>query len=204
MSEASNKNGIVMDQEKEESDKFEKHFFDQSINKKFIEERKIFLWGPVTDESAQSVVRKLLYLEMQDPDKEINLYINSPGGVITSGMAVFDAMQMIKPKVATVCMGLAASMGAILLLAGEKGMRSAWKHSRILIHQPLISGQIIAPAIDIKIQAEEISKTRKELNRIISERTGQSLEKIEQDTDRDFYMTSQEALEYGLIDNILE
>ncbi len=182
----------------------EKGGFEQIIHKKFLEERKIFLWGPVNDESSQSVVKKLLYLEMLDEQKDITLYINSPGGVITSGMAVFDVMQMIKPKVSTVCMGLAASMGAILLLAGEKGMRYAWKHSRILIHQPLISGQIIAPAIDIKIQAEEISKTRRELNRIIAERTGQTLEKIQQDTDRDYYMTSEEALTYGLIDKVIE
>lgn len=187
----------------DKKNKMENMFWDQSVHKKFLEERKIFLWGTVNDETCQQVVKQMLYFEMEDSEKDITLYINSPGGVITSGMAVFDIMQMVKPKVATVCMGLAASMGAILLLAGEKGQRSAWRHSRILIHQPLISGQIIAPAIDIKIQAEEISKTRKELNKIISERTGQPLERIEKDTDRDFYMTAQEALDYGLIDEVI-
>jgi ATP-dependent Clp protease protease subunit len=189
--------------DEEEPVKMPEMMFDQSINKKFLDERKIFLWGTVNDKTSQDLVKKLLYLEMLDPDKEITLYINSPGGIITSGMAIFDAMHFIKPQVATICVGLAASMGAILLLAGAKGKRSAWKHSRILIHQPLISGQIVAPAIDIKIQAEEINKTRKELNRIISEKTGQSIEKIENDTDRDYYMNSEEAKAYGLIDQVI-
>lgn len=189
--------------EEKDPEKLSDFFHDQSLHKRFLEERKIFLWGGINDKTCQDIVKKLLYLEMIGSKKDITLYINSPGGIITSGMAVFDAMQMIKPRIATVCMGLAASMGAILLLAGEKGMRSAWKHSRILIHQPLIAGQIVAPAIDIKIQAEEINKTRKELNRIIAKRTGQTMEKIEEDTDRDYYLTAVEAKEYGLIDNVI-
>lgn len=187
-----------------QGDNWKDVFLDQTINRSFLENRKIFMWGAVDEELSQDVVKKLLYLEMEDPDKEIEFYINSPGGIITSGMAIFDAMQKIKPEVSTICMGLAASMGAILLLAGVPGKRYAWHHSRILIHQPLISGQIIAPAIDIKIQAEQISKTREELNRIISERTGQPLEKVVKDTDRDFYMTAEEAVQYGLVDKVLQ
>ncbi len=173
------------------------------IEKKFIEKRQIYLWGPVDDDSAQYVVERLLYLDAIDPGKDITLLINSPGGIITSGMAIFDTMQMISSNVSTVCMGLAASMGALLLVAGTKGKRCAWPHSKIMIHQPLISGQIVAPAIDLKIHAQEIRKTRDELNRIIAERTGKTIEQVEKDTDRDYYMNSREALEYGIIDKII-
>ncbi|GIX41077.1 MAG: ATP-dependent Clp protease proteolytic subunit [Leptospiraceae bacterium] len=174
------------------------------IEKNFIKKRQVFLWGPVDDRSAQYVVERLLYLDTIEPGKDITLFINSPGGVITSGMCIFDTMQMIKSDVATVCMGLAASMGALLLCGGAKGKRYAWKHSKIMIHQPLISGQIVAPAIDLKIHAQEIKKTRDELNRIIAERTGRTIEQVEKDTDRDYYMNAKEALEYGIIDNIME
>ncbi len=148
-------------------------------------------------------MERLLYLDAIDPGKDITLLINSPGGIITSGMAIFDTMQMISSNVSTVCMGLAASMGALLLVAGTKGKRCAWPHSKIMIHQPLISGQIVAPAIDLKIHAQEIRKTRDELNRIIAERTGKTIEQVEKDTDRDYYMNSREALEYGIIDKII-
>ncbi len=174
----------------------------QKIERRLLEERKIYLWGAVDDYSARYVVERLLYLDAEDSKKEITLYINSPGGVITSGIAVYDTMQLISANVSTVCMGLAASMGALLLCGGKKGRRMAWPHSRIMIHQPLISGQIIAPAVDIKIQAEEIRKIREELNQIISKATGRSIAQIEIDTDRDFYLNSREAIEYGIIDKI--
>lgn len=174
------------------------------IEKTFIKKRHIFLWGPVDDRSAQYIVDRLLYLDTIDPGKDIYLFINSPGGIITSGMCIYDTMQMIQSDVSTVCMGLAASMGALLLCGGTKGKRYAWKHSKIMIHQPLISGQIVAPAIDLKIHAQEIKKTREELNRIISEKTGKSLEQVEKDTDRDYYMNAEEALDYGIIDKIME
>lgn len=169
-----------------------------------LEKRQIHLWGPVDDDSSRHVVERLLYLEAQDPGKDITLFINSPGGIITSGMAVYDTMQMISSDVSTVCMGLAASMGAMLLIAGKKGKRFAWPHARIMIHQPLISGQIIAPAVDLKIQADEIRKIREELNRIIAAASGRSLEQVEMDTDRDYNMTAKDALEYGIIDGIID
>lgn len=172
------------------------------IEEKLLEQRKIYLWGAVEDKSARYIVERMLYLEAEDPGKDITLYINSPGGVITSGMAIYDTMQMISSDVSTVCMGLAASMGALLLCGGAKGKRFAWPHARIMIHQPLISGQIVAPAIDIKIQAEEIRKIRDELNRIISEATGKTLEQIEHDTDRDYYLNADEGVEYGIIDGV--
>lgn len=174
------------------------------IGHRLLTERKIYLWGPVEDRSARYIVERLLYLEAEDPGKDITFFINSPGGVITSGMAIYDTMQMISSDVSTVCMGLAASMGALLLCGGAKGKRKAWPHSRIMIHQPLISGQIIAPAVDIKIQAEEIRKIRDELNRIIAEASGKSLEQVEMDTDRDYYMNAQEAVAYGIVDALAD
>lgn len=171
-----------------------------AIEKNFLEKRHVYLWGAVEDSSARYIVERLLYLESVDPGKDITLFINSPGGVITSGMCIYDTMHMISSDVSTVCMGLAASMGALLLCGGTKGKRYAWPHSRIMIHQPLISGQIVAPAVDIKIHAQEIKKTRDELNRIIAEASGRSIEQVERDTDRDNYMNTKEAIEYGLID----
>ncbi|MBW7856753.1 MAG: ATP-dependent Clp protease proteolytic subunit [Leptonema sp. (in: Bacteria)] len=171
-----------------------------AIEKNFIEKRYIYLWGAVEDSSARYIVERLLYLESISPKTDITLFINSPGGVITSGMCIYDTMQMISSDVSTVCMGMAASMGALLLCGGQKGKRYAWPHSRIMIHQPLISGQIVAPAVDIKIHAQEIKKTRDELNRIIAEASGRTIEQVEKDTDRDNYMNTQEAIEYGLID----
>jgi ATP-dependent Clp protease, protease subunit len=173
------------------------------ISKKFLEQRKIFLWGPVMDDSAKEIVSKLMYLEMIDPGKEITFYINSPGGVITSGMTIYDTMKMISSPVATVCMGMAASMGSLLLCAGQKGRRFVWPSGKVMIHQPSIGGQIVATATDIKIHAEEIRKTKDKLNRILADECSQPLEKIVQDTDRDYYMTAEEAVKYGIVDSIV-
>ena len=177
---------------------------DQLIQKEFLDNRKIFLWGGVSDASAKDLINKMLWLTQKDSKKDITLYINSPGGVISSGMAIVDCMNMIQPDVSTVVMGMAASMGAVLLACGTKGKRYVWPHSRVMIHQPLISGQIIAPAADIKIHADEIKKTRAELNRILAERCGKELSQIEQDTDRDYYLNAGEAVEYGIADGIIE
>jgi|JI10StandDraft_1071094.scaffolds.fasta_scaffold175084_1 ATP-dependent Clp protease protease subunit len=169
----------------------------------FLEKRQIFLWGAVTDKTAEMLVERMMFLESTDPGKPIYFFINSPGGVISSGMAIYDVMNMISSPVYTITMGMAASMGAILLTAGEKGHRYAFEHAKVMIHQPLISGQIIAPAIDIKIHAEEIKKTRAELNRILAETTGQPIARIEKDTDRDYYLDGKGAVEYGLADKVL-
>ncbi|MCB1158542.1 MAG: ATP-dependent Clp protease proteolytic subunit [Leptospiraceae bacterium] len=172
------------------------------IQRKFLEERKVFLWGPVMDESAKEIVNKLMYLEMMDPGKKITFYINSPGGSVTAGMAIYDTMKMISSPVATVCMGLAASMGSLLLCAGEKGERYIWPSGRVMIHQPSIGGQIVAPATDIKIHADEIKKTKAMLNEILAEACNQPLERIEKDTDRDHYMSANESIEYGIVDKL--
>lgn len=174
------------------------------VQKKFLEQRKVFLWGEVNSESAQELVEKFLYLESKDPGKPITFYINTPGGSITDGMAVYDTIKMITSPVTAVVTGMAASMGSILLCAAPKGNRHVFPHSRVLIHQPLISGRMIAPAVDINIQALEMERLRDELNRILSESSGQPLEKIVQDTDRDFYLTAQEAIDYGLADKIVD
>jgi len=171
------------------------------IYSRLLKERIIFLGTPIDDNIASLVVAQLLFLEAEDPEKDIHLYINSPGGVVTSGLAIYDTMQYIKPDVVTYCIGQAASMGAILLAGGAKGKRFALPNSRIMIHQPV--GGVEGQAIDIDIHAKEILKIRRRLNEILSERTGQPIEKIEKDTDRNFFMTAQEAVEYGLIDKIL-
>ena len=171
------------------------------IYSRLLIDRIVFLNGQVTDESASVIIAQLLFLESQDPDKEINFYINSPGGSVTAGLAIFDTMNYIKCPVSTICVGLAASMGSFLLAAGEKGRRLSLPNSEILIHQPL--GGTQGQASDIKIYTDFILKTRKKLNTILAERTGQPLDVIEKDTDRDNYMTAQEALEYGLIDKII-
>ncbi|MBZ9636707.1 ATP-dependent Clp endopeptidase proteolytic subunit ClpP [Clostridium sp. FP1] len=171
------------------------------IYSRLLKERIIFLGEEVNDVTASLIVAQLLYLESEDPDKDIYLYINSPGGSITSGMAIFDTMQLIKPQVSTICTGMAASMGAFLLAAGEKGKRFALPNSEILIHQPL--GGFQGQATDIDIHAKRIMRTKDTLNKILSERTGQSLEKIQHDVERDYFMSSQEAMEYGLIDEVI-
>jgi len=174
------------------------------IQKKFLEQRKIFLWGAVTDETAKDITEKLLYLEATDPGKEIAFYINTPGGSITAGMAVYDTMQLITSPITVIVTGMAASMGSILLSGAKKGRRLLYPHSRVLIHQPLISGRFIGPATDINIQAQEMEKLRHELNQILANASGQPLERITRDTDRDFYLNAKEAIEYGLADKIVD
>ncbi|MBV8502398.1 MAG: ATP-dependent Clp endopeptidase proteolytic subunit ClpP [Paucibacter sp.] len=171
------------------------------IYSRLLRERIVFLVGPVNDAVANLVVAQLLFLESENPDKEISLYINSPGGSVSAGMSIYDTMQFIKPEVSTLCMGMAASMGAFLLTAGAKGKRFALPNSKIMIHQPLGGAQ--GQATDIEIHAREILKTREQLNRIMAERTGQSLEKIQSDTERDYFMSADEAQGYGLIDQVL-
>ncbi|MGF1449822.1 MAG: ClpP family protease [Opitutales bacterium] len=188
--------------EKEKSE--ESRGVSSMMQKRFLQERKIFMWGEVNDESASDITEKLLYLEMEGPGKEILFYLNTPGGSITAGMAVYDTMKLITSPVTVVVTGLAASMGSILLSAPEKGRRLIYPHARVLIHQPLIMGRIVAPAVDINIQAQEMEKTREELNKILADASGQPLEKIEKDTDRDFYMNAEESIEYGLADRIVD
>jgi ATP-dependent Clp protease protease subunit len=171
------------------------------IYSRLLKERIIFLGTPIDDYIASLVIAQLLFLEADDPDKDIYLYLNSPGGVVTSGMAIFDTMQYIKPDVVTTCIGQAASMGAVLLAAGTKGKRFALPNARIMIHQPM--GGVQGQATDIDIHAKEILKVRERLNEILAEKTGQSLEKIAKDTDRNFFMESKEAKDYGIIDEIL-
>lgn len=171
------------------------------IYSRLLKERVIFLVGPVNDQAANLIVAQLLFLESENPDKDISLYINSPGGSVSAGMAIFDTMQFIKPDVSTLCTGLAASMGAFLLAAGAKGKRFSLPNSRIMIHQPLGGAQ--GQASDIEIQAREILYLRERLNGILADKTGQSVEQIAKDTDRDNFMSADAAAEYGLIDKVL-
>jgi ATP-dependent Clp protease protease subunit len=174
------------------------------IQKRFLNQRKLFLWGPVTDESAKDLCEKLLYLESTAPGKDITFYMNTPGGSITAGMAVFDTMKLISSPITIVVTGMAASMGSILLCAAKKGHRLIYPHGRVLIHQPLISGRFIGPATDINIQAQEMEKLRSELNQILADASGQPIDKISKDSDRDFYLNAREAVAYGLADRIVE
>ncbi len=183
----------------EESGRGERAF---DIYSRLLRERIVFLGEPVTAESANRIVAQLLFLEAEDPEKDIYLYINSPGGSVYDGLGIFDTMQHIKPDVHTVCVGLAASMGAFLLCAGTRGKRSSLTHSRIMIHQPL--GGARGQASDIRIQADEILYLKKKLNQELAERTGQPMERVVEDTDRDFFMSPAEAVEYGLIDKVIE
>ena len=170
------------------------------IYSRLLKDRIIFIGGPIDDEIANSVVAQLLFLEGDDPDKDINLYINSPGGSVSAGLAIYDTMQYIKCEVSTICIGLAASMGAFLLAAGAKGKRKALPNAEIMIHQ--VSGGAHGQATDINIQAEQILKTKKRLNEILAARTGQSVERVTRDTERDNYMSAEEARAYGLIDEV--
>lgn len=174
------------------------------IYSRLLKERIVFLVGPVTDESANLVVAQLLFLESENPDKDIFFYINSPGGSVTAGMSIYDTMNFIKPHVSTLCLGQAASMGAFLLSAGEKGKRFALPNSRIMIHQPLISGGLAGQASDIEIHAKELLKIKEKLNRLLAKHCDRDLADLERDTDRDNYMSADEAKEYGLIDQVLE
>ena len=174
------------------------------IYSRLLEDRIIFLADQVTDATASLVVEQLLYLEAKDPDKDIQLYIDSPGGSITAGMAIYDTMQYIKCDVSTICIGMAASMGAFLLAAGEKGKRFALPNSEVMIHQPLIAGGgLSGQTTDIKIYTDHLVNTKKKMNEILAERTGQTYEKLCEDTERDNFMTAQEAKEYGLIDEVI-
>lgn len=173
------------------------------IYSRLLKERIIFLIGPVNDQTANLVVAQLLFLESENPDKDIYFYINSPGGSVTAGMSIYDTMRFIKPDVQTLCLGQAASMGAFLLSAGTPGKRFALPNSRVMIHQPLISGGLGGQASDIEIHARELLKLKDKLNRLLAEHTGQPLEKIERDTDRDNYMSAAEAAQYGLIDKVI-
>ncbi len=172
------------------------------IYSRLLKERVVFLVGPVNDQSANLVVAQMLFLESENPDKDIHFYINSPGGSVSAGMSIFDTMNFIKPDVSTLCMGMAASMGAFLLAAGAKGKRFSLPNSRVMIHQPLGGAQ--GQATDIEIHAREILRLRADLNKILAERTGQPLDKIERDTERDYYMAAAEAAEYGLIDRVID
>ena len=174
------------------------------IFSRLLKDRIIFLSEDVNHVTASLVIAQMLFLESEDPDKEISFYINSPGGSITDGMAIVDTMNYIKCPVSTICIGLAASMGSVLLASGAKGKRYATPNSEILIHQPLISGGLSGQTTEIKIHADHMVKTREKLNKLLSEKTGQSLEQIEKDTERDHYMTAEEALKYGLIDEIID
>ncbi len=171
------------------------------IYSRLLKERIIFLGSPIDDDLANLVIAQMLFLEAEDPDKDITLYINSPGGMVTSGLAIYDTMQYIKSNIVTLCMGQASSMAALLLAAGTKGKRYALPHSRILIHQPLGGAQ--GQATDVDIQAREILRLREELNKLLSDHTGQSIERISKDTDRDFFMGGGQAMEYGLIDEVI-
>ncbi|MFH1580811.1 MAG: ATP-dependent Clp endopeptidase proteolytic subunit ClpP [Pseudomonadota bacterium] len=182
----------------EQSDRGERAY---DIYSRLLKDRIIFLGSPMTDEIANLLIAQLLFLESEDPDKDINFYINSPGGVVTSGLAVYDTLQYIKPDVATVCIGQAASMGALLLAAGAKGKRYSLPHSRILIHQPM--GGFQGQASDIAIQAKEILRMKETLNNILVLNTNKDLEQIRVDTDRDFFMSAEEAKEYGIIDHVI-
>ena len=182
----------------EQSNKGERSY---DIYSRLLKDRIVFLGGEVDDDSANLIVAQLLFLEADDPDKDISLYINSPGGSVTAGMAIYDTMQYIKCDVSTICIGMAASMGAFLLAAGAKGKRRALPNSEIMIHQPL--GGARGQATDVAIQAEQLVKIKKKLNGILSARTGQPIEKVQADTERDNYMTAQQAKDYGLIDAII-
>ena len=182
----------------EQSERGERSY---DIYSRLLKDRIIFLGGPIDDNVANAVIAQMLFLEAEDPDKDIHLYINSPGGVVTAGMAIYDTMQYIKPDVSTICIGMAASMGAFLLSGGEKGKRFALPNSEIMIHQP--SGGARGQATEIQIVAENILKTKKKLNEILAQNTGKPYEQIVRDTERDNYMSAQEALEYGLIDAVI-
>ena len=172
------------------------------IYSRLLKDRIIFLGDAIHDDMANTIIAQLLFLESEDPDKEVSVYINSPGGSVTAGLAIYDTMQYIKPDVATICMGQCASMGALLLAAGAKGKRYALPHSRVMIHQPM--GGVQGQATDIDIQAKEILKIKETVHQILVEHTGQSIKKIRQDTERDFFMSGEEAMKYGIVDRIIK
>ena len=199
------KNWRMDDEEEEEKEREDKRddliMLNKRLEKYFFERREVYLWGVVDDKSARETVSKFLLLDADKPGEEIKFYINSPGGSVTAGLAIYDTMQYVRPQISTVCVGQAASMGAVLLAAGAKGKRYALPHSRIMIHQPL--GGFQGQAADIDIQAREILRMREDLNNILMKHTGQSLKKIEKDTDRDLFMNGKQAKEYGLVDEVI-
>lgn len=174
------------------------------FDKQFLEQRKIFLWGVVDDDSAKDIVNRLMYLDTLDPGKEISFFINSPGGMVTSGMVIYDTMRMIKSPVSTICMGFAASMASILLSGGEKGRRFVFPSGEVLIHQPLLGGMYQGTSADLEIQAEQIKKTKDLGAKILADNCKQPLEKIMKDFDRDYWMDAKEAVEYGIVDKIID
>lgn len=195
------KNGHNMHHEEE---KEEKHSgVATKITEKFLTDRTIFLWEEVNDKTARAVVQQILYFDSLNKE-DITFYINSPGGSISAGLAIYDAMQLAQSEIHTVCMGQAASFGAVLLAAGAPGKREIWANARVMIHQPLIMGNFFAPASDIEIQAEEILRSRERLNQILADHTGNTVKKIEKDTDRDNYLSASEAVSYGLADNVVK
>lgn len=200
------KNNIRQEEEEEQKDpkNLENLFSARQFDKKFLEQRKVFLWGVVDDDSAKDIVNRLLYLDTIDPGKEISFYINSPGGMVTSGMVIYDAMQMIKSPVATICMGMAASMGSILLSGGEKGKRKIFPNGEVMIHQPSIGGMFRGVSADLEIQAEQIQKTKELGAKLLADNCGQKVEKVLKDFDRDYWMDAKGALEYGIVDEELK
>lgn len=194
-----------MDEEEEPKmpeNPMEKMLSGAQFDKKFIEQRKIFLWGPVDDRSAKDITSRLLYLEAIDPGKEITFYINSPGGVVTSGMVIYDTMQMISSPVSTVCMGMAASMGSILLSGGKKGRRFIFPHGEVMIHQPSGGGQ--GTSADLEIMAEQVRKVKDMGAKILADNCGQPFEKVMKDFDRDYWMDAEESVKYGIVDGVLD
>ena len=186
------------------SQDFIKNLDKLNFTKKFLEKRKIFFWGPVFDNSAEKIVNQLLFLEMEKPGEEITFYINSPGGSVTAGMVIYDTMQMISSPVATVCFGLAASMGSILLSGGEKGKRSMFPHGEVMIHQPSLGGYFQDQASNLEITAKQIKKTKLIGAKILANNCGHSVEKVLKDFDRDYWMDAKESIEYGIVDSIVE
>jgi len=198
------KDNTRLEEEPENPKELDKMFSSRQFDKKFLEQRKIFLWGAVDDDSAKDIVNRLLYLDALDPEKEITFNISSPGGMVTSGMVIYDTMQMISAPVSTVCMGMAASMGSILLSGGEKAKRKIYPHGEVMIHQPSIGGMYKGVSADLEIQAEQIQKTKELGAKILAENCGQTVEKIMKDFDRDYWMDAESAIEYGIVDEILE
>lgn len=196
------------DEEEDDNEKKSGNPFDAlpaaQLEKTFLDQRKVFLWGVVHDESAKHVVNRLLYLEAKEPGKDIQFYINSPGGMVTSGMVIYDAIKMISSPVSTICMGLAASMGSILLSAGTKGKRFIFPHAEVMIHQPSLGGYMRGVSTDLEIQAKQIRKTKEIGARILADNCGQSVEKVLKDFERDYWMDAQEALEYGIVDAVMD
>lgn len=198
--------GAVMEDEEpaKDANPLEGLFSSRQFDKKFLEQRKVFLWGVVDDDSAKDIVNRLLYLDAAEPGKEISFFINSPGGMVTSGMVIYDTMRMIKSPVSTICMGFAASMASILLSGGKKGRRFVFPSGEVLIHQPLLGGMYRGTSADLEIQAEQIKKTKELGARILAENCGQTVEKIMKDFDRDYWMDAKEAVKYGIVDKMID